>query len=299
MPKLYVLSGPDVGKSFEVAAGALVGRDPECVVRLRDPSVSRHHARVERGDLGWSIVDTQSRNGIHVEGRRVPQAALEDGAEFTLGEVLFRFRSDVASPAPMAGGTPIASHPPAAGNVPPAPPARPATVPEDEGEIVLEGDWEEPPIAAAAMARTAFAPPPRRSPEIAIEAPGRTHEVPGVQTPKRPVDPAGEPSVPRMGEGSAPKRAELAATETRVGVAHRAGGTASSSRSVLQYQRVVDRPGFVNADLAQQPLWIRLALALVALVLFAGVFWFAFKGTAFLKGKTQHEPADAQAEENG
>jgi predicted component of type VI protein secretion system len=259
MPKLYVLSGPDVGKSFEVASGALVGRDPECAVRLRDPSVSRHHARVEESERGWSIVDTQSRNGIHLDGQRVPVAVLEDGAEFTLGEVLFRFRSEVALPA-----APAIVHPA------PAP-----SVPDEDAEIVLEGDWDE--ASSAPIAQTTIAPRPLPAPE----------------------SPPRESAAARSSAALPAARTAPAAGGTHVGVAHRAGGTATSSKPVLQYQRVVDRPGFFNADMSQQPLGLKLLLWLAALLVFAGVFWFAFKGTAFLKGKAQHGSIDAQAEENG
>ena len=100
MPKLYVLSGPDLGRTFEVADGAKVGRGVDCAVHLRDVSVSREHARLVRGDDGWRIEDTGSRNGVSVGGRKVPSAVLRDGDEFQVGEILLRFRADlVAVPA--------------------------------------------------------------------------------------------------------------------------------------------------------------------------------------------------------
>jgi predicted component of type VI protein secretion system len=259
MPKLYVLSGPDVGKSFEVASGALIGRDAECTVRLRDPSVSRHHARIEHGPAGWSIVDTQSRNGIHAAGQRVPSVHLDDGAEITLGEVLLRFRSEVASAevaAPRARPEPIAASP------------------SIEEEIVLEGDWEE--REPAAMAQTVFAPQ---------------------ASPPAPKSLPAAPNSPPAAEGAF--AGARSAMPVSGGVAHRAAGPVSASRSVLQYQRIADRPGFFNSDLSQQPVWLKLALALLALAVFAAVFWFAFQGTSFLKSKTQHESGDAQTEENG
>jgi hypothetical protein len=33
VPRIYVLSGPDLGRTFEVAAGATFGRAAECAVR--------------------------------------------------------------------------------------------------------------------------------------------------------------------------------------------------------------------------------------------------------------------------
>src|SRR5438067_10595125 len=138
MPKIFVLSGSDVGKSFDVSAGAVFGRAEECAVRLADPSVSRHHARLEQRDDAFWIVDTGSRNGVRVGDQRVERARIDDGAEFQLGEVLVRFRAEVHAPSAM----------PTAPQAPLAPPiqARPApkpAAPIDVDEIVLEGEWDE------------------------------------------------------------------------------------------------------------------------------------------------------------
>jgi hypothetical protein len=80
------------------------------------------------------------------------------------------------------------------------------------------------------------------------------------------------------------------------GVVHRAQSPTSVKRGVLQYQRVADRPGFFHADLAQQPWWLKLALALVAIAVFLALFWLAFRGTSFLKSKTQLEAPDAETQ---
>ena len=42
-----VLAGPDAGKEFSLQRGTnLIGRDRTCEVRLKDPLVSRQHARL-------------------------------------------------------------------------------------------------------------------------------------------------------------------------------------------------------------------------------------------------------------
>jgi hypothetical protein len=302
MPKLYVLSGPDVGKSFEVSAGALVGRDPECAVRLRDASVSRHHARVEHDSGAWSILDTQSRNGIHVERDRVPRVSLTDGAEFTLGEVLMRFRAE-----PARGDAPPASAPADGGgsvevarerasdselasarelDIDSEKPsvsrdrASDARTADVADEIVLEGDWEAPAIEPNQA--TVFASRANVAPTSATSAAPRAAASP-TETVANGFG-AGTAAIARGGSGG--------------GIAHRTGGAAPANRAVLQYQRVADRPGLFNADIAQQPLWLKLALWLAALAVFAGVFWFAFQGTSFLKSKAQHG-SSAEVDENG
>jgi len=99
MPRLFVLGGADVGRVIQFEGGSL-GRSPDCAAVLRHASVSRVHARVERTQEGWEVVDLDSRNGLSVDGRRVPRHTLEDGAEFTLGDLDLRFRLDEAGSTP-------------------------------------------------------------------------------------------------------------------------------------------------------------------------------------------------------
>src|SRR5574341_484685 len=53
-----------------------IGRDPTNDIVLETPSVSRHHAVVERRDGGHAIRDLGSANGTLVNGQRVEEAAL-------------------------------------------------------------------------------------------------------------------------------------------------------------------------------------------------------------------------------
>jgi predicted component of type VI protein secretion system len=123
MPRIYVLSGPDIGRTFDVQDGAKLGRAVHCEVHLRDASVSREHARLVDEGGAWRIVDTGSRNGVSVGGTRQESAALVDGVEFQVGEVLLRFRADArAAPAAV-----------------PAPAPAPSRS-EERDEIVLEED---------------------------------------------------------------------------------------------------------------------------------------------------------------
>ena len=151
MARLYVLSGPDLGKSFEVAPGATLGRATDCAAVMRDHSVSRQHARLECHDDRWSIVDLDSRNGLVVNGKKTKHAELPDGIEFQLGEVLVRFRSVVSEAAPAPKPAP-----------PPPPP--PALPPPMEDEIVLEGALEEAPPAPKLP--TSFPKPASPAPEL-------------------------------------------------------------------------------------------------------------------------------------
>ena len=77
MPRLYVLSGDDLGRTFDVDGPTVIGRGERADVRVRDASVSREHARLEPSEgpggtaQGWRVVDLGSRNGVFVDGARV------------------------------------------------------------------------------------------------------------------------------------------------------------------------------------------------------------------------------------
>ena len=51
-------------------SGAVIGRGPDCDVRLDDPLVSRQHARVLGSEVGTGIEDLRSSNGLYVNGHR-------------------------------------------------------------------------------------------------------------------------------------------------------------------------------------------------------------------------------------
>jgi hypothetical protein len=52
-----------------------VGREPGCAIQLVDPRASRVHAEVlhERA-YGWKVADLDSKNGTHVDGKRLSRA---------------------------------------------------------------------------------------------------------------------------------------------------------------------------------------------------------------------------------
>ncbi|HEY8076347.1 MAG TPA: FHA domain-containing protein [Labilithrix sp.] len=61
------------------------GRDAHFIVR--DPSVSRQHAMVERGAGGWFIVDMASANGVWLNGAAVTRALLRPGDVIVIGPI--------------------------------------------------------------------------------------------------------------------------------------------------------------------------------------------------------------------
>jgi hypothetical protein len=68
-----------------------IGRGAEADVRLEDPGVSRNHAEVRVDGEAATVIDAGSTNGVVVDGKRVQQAALEDGASILLGNTTLVF----------------------------------------------------------------------------------------------------------------------------------------------------------------------------------------------------------------
>jgi signal transduction histidine kinase/pSer/pThr/pTyr-binding forkhead associated (FHA) protein len=89
MPTLAVVQGPDHGKAFDINGNSLViGRDPSSDVQLRDPGISRHHARLElRGDH-YVLKDLGSANGTCVNGVRVSESSLRAGDQIRMGNTI-------------------------------------------------------------------------------------------------------------------------------------------------------------------------------------------------------------------
>ncbi len=83
---LRVLSGPDVGREFPLPSGtSYIGRDRDVDIRLTDPLTSKRHARVTVGET-VEIVDTNSANGLLMDGLPVTRATLNSSDTVTLGD---------------------------------------------------------------------------------------------------------------------------------------------------------------------------------------------------------------------
>jgi putative peptide zinc metalloprotease protein len=68
-----------------------IGRAAGNSIRLADPSVSRHHARISHGPLGVWIEDLGSSHGTFVDGERVDQSGgLADGVVIRVGDSTLR-----------------------------------------------------------------------------------------------------------------------------------------------------------------------------------------------------------------
>ncbi len=71
-----------------------LGRSTACDVVIEgDLSVSRFHAVIARRRKGWTVIDTYSKTGTFVNGRRIEgKTILENGDTLTFGSATYRFR---------------------------------------------------------------------------------------------------------------------------------------------------------------------------------------------------------------
>jgi two-component system, cell cycle response regulator len=93
-PALIMLEGDLPGQVFRLRQGRqIVGRRPECDIRVRERAVSGIHAEIIRGADGTvTINDLASTNGTVVNGSRIKTpVALLQGSLLKLGNCVFRF----------------------------------------------------------------------------------------------------------------------------------------------------------------------------------------------------------------
>lgn len=66
-----------------------VGRADDNGLVIRDPEVSRLHARLEPDGPGWRVVDLGSTNGTWINGERIDAAAISIGDNVSFGGIRF------------------------------------------------------------------------------------------------------------------------------------------------------------------------------------------------------------------
>jgi len=93
---IVVTDGPNAGKHHMVVQGAnLIGRGSSCDIRLDDPTVSRHHARLVADGDRFLLFDLHSTSATYVDGEKVePSAAspIRDRSVITMGNTDLTFR---------------------------------------------------------------------------------------------------------------------------------------------------------------------------------------------------------------
>lgn len=86
--QLVVTRGPTAGSRYAlVEALTAIGRHPDSGIFLDDVTVSRRHAEIRRSSEGqYVLTDVGSLNGTYLDGERVEEALLREGAQVQVGK---------------------------------------------------------------------------------------------------------------------------------------------------------------------------------------------------------------------
>jgi pSer/pThr/pTyr-binding forkhead associated (FHA) protein len=91
--ELFVVEGPDQGRSFALGPQSVVGRDPTAAVNLVDEEVSRRHALISVDQGRAKVEDLGSSNGTFVEARQISaEAVLQQGQRMRVGQTVMELR---------------------------------------------------------------------------------------------------------------------------------------------------------------------------------------------------------------
>jgi hypothetical protein len=77
-----------------------IGRSPDSIVQLPNPSVSSQHAIIKPREDGYYVQDLQSSNGTRVNGAVIEEALLQDGDRVAFGDIRAIFYANEVSTEP-------------------------------------------------------------------------------------------------------------------------------------------------------------------------------------------------------
>jgi hypothetical protein len=122
LASLVVRQGANVGMTYHITrAEAVLGREEETDISVRDPEVSRRHARISWQSGSHYVEDLGSTNGTFLNGNLVtsPQP-LRSGDTIGIGQTMLVFQTEASArptkppPAPDYAAPPPSPPPPAA-----------------------------------------------------------------------------------------------------------------------------------------------------------------------------------------
>jgi hypothetical protein len=108
MPMLIVYEGDMAGQRWMIDRDrTVIGRGTDCDITIPKRQVSRHHAQIERDDVGYLLRDLNSKNGTFVNSKQVldkPQRLQdEDEIQIALCVKLGFVAADATLPLELTG----------------------------------------------------------------------------------------------------------------------------------------------------------------------------------------------------
>jgi pSer/pThr/pTyr-binding forkhead associated (FHA) protein len=85
-----VIDGPDITLDRPIV---MVGRNPQCDVRLDSLWVSRRHCILTEDGGEVVVRDLGSTNGIRINGQRVERGRLRPGDEISIAHIRYRLEA--------------------------------------------------------------------------------------------------------------------------------------------------------------------------------------------------------------
>ncbi len=108
-------TGPTNGQKFDIRVPLVhIGRGAHNDIAINDDSVSESHAKLQRRDTTWFLIDLGSTNGTYVGGSRFTgERKIDEGSELRFGGVKMSFQPSDAGQSMDGGARQIAnvSHP--------------------------------------------------------------------------------------------------------------------------------------------------------------------------------------------
>ncbi len=96
MPYVEICTGERQGHFLEVAGNSFfIGRDLVCDLRIDDDRTSRKHCEIFLHESSWRLKDLGSSNGTTLNGQKIDDVQLQDGAEIGVGSALLIFRISI------------------------------------------------------------------------------------------------------------------------------------------------------------------------------------------------------------
>lgn len=118
VPRLEIIQGEPLGKSFRLKFKTRLGREADNDIVISDPRVSRYHCQITYENGAWLVADLGSANGttLNAVALRATQR-IQHGDQVGLGETILLFRDPVAEEtSPPIDPTPVAAKPATTGS---------------------------------------------------------------------------------------------------------------------------------------------------------------------------------------
>ena len=107
---LRTVSGTGFGRNYPVAGPTVIGRAPECSIRLDEAGISRMHARLLPTDAGVQLEDLGSTNGSFINGKRVLAGEARIGDEIAFDTIRFRLAASGSTEPLISDGPTARTH---------------------------------------------------------------------------------------------------------------------------------------------------------------------------------------------